>query len=125
MGPPMNGKILFVSDDVFFWARVHGIAKSLGRDAVRIGDEAAMDAAFGAGGVARVIVDLGSRSVDALAWAPRWKGSSPAPQLIAFGSHVNEAALAAARDAGFDLVMPNSRFNRDLPGWLAGSDSAR
>ena len=115
----MNGKIVFVSDDVFFWARVQGVAKSLGREEIRVGDEATMDAAFRAGGVARVIVDLGSRSVDALAWAARWKGSSPAPQLIAFGSHVNEAAFAAARDAGFDLVMPNSRFNRQLAEWLS------
>ena len=115
----MTGKILFVSDDVFFWARVHGLAKTLGREAVRVGDEAAMDAAFRSGGVARVIVDLGSRSVDARAWVPRWKGSSPAPQLIAFGSHVDEAAFAAAREAGFDLVMPNSRFNRQLAEWLS------
>ena len=115
----MNEKILFVSDDVFFWARVQGLAKTLGRDAVRVGDEATMDAAFRAGGVARVIVDLGSRSVDGLAWAARWKGSSPATQLIAFGSHVDEAAFAAAREAGFDLVMPNSRFNRQLADLLS------
>jgi hypothetical protein len=114
----MSGKILFVSDDVFFWARVQGLAKSLGRDAVRVGDEATMDAAFQSGGVARVIVDLGSRSVDALGWAERWKGTSPAPQLVAFGSHVNEAALAAARDAGFDEVMANSRFDRSMADWL-------
>ena len=110
----MDGKVLFVSDDIFFWARVQGTAKSLGREIQRISDEASMNAAFGAGGVARVIVDLGVRSVDALGWARRWKTASPAPQLIAFGSHVDEAALAAASDAGFDLVMPNSKFNRSL-----------
>jgi DNA-binding response OmpR family regulator len=110
----LNEKILFVSDDVFFWARVQSVAKNLGRDARRIGDEAAMDDAFREGGFVRVIVDLGSRSVDALAWARRWKASERSPQLIAFGSHVDEALLAAARDAGFDLVMPNSRFSRSL-----------
>lgn len=115
----MNEKILFVSDDVFFWARVASLAKTLGREAFRVGDEASMDAAFRAGGVSRVIVDLGCRSVDALAWAPRWKAMSPAPQLIAFGSHVHEEALSAARDAGFDLVMPNSKFNRQLADWLS------
>ena len=115
----MEAKILFVSNDVFFWARVQGLAKSLGRDAVRVGDEVAMDAAFQAGGVTRVIVDLGCRSVDALAWAARWKGATPAPQLIAFGSHVDEAAFAAARQAGFDEVMPNSRFNRTINDWLS------
>jgi DNA-binding response OmpR family regulator len=115
----MSGKILFVSDDVFFWARVQGLAKSLGSNAVRIGDEEAMDAAFQSGGVARVIVDLGSRSVDVLGWAARWKGASPPPQLVAFGSHVNEAALAAAKEAGFDDVMANSRFSRSMADWLS------
>ena len=110
----MNGKILFVSDDVFFWARVQGSARAAGREAVRIGDEAAMDAAFREGGVAQVIADLGSRSVDVAAWVGRWKGVSPPPRLIAYGSHVDEGALAAARAAGFDEVMPNSRFNREL-----------
>jgi DNA-binding response OmpR family regulator len=115
----MSEKLVFISDDVFFWARVSGLAKTLGREAVRVGDEAAMDAAFEAGGVSRVIVDLGCRSVDALAWAARWKSRTPAPQLIAFGSHVHEEAFAAAREAGFDLVMPNSKFNRDLADFLS------
>ena len=115
----MSDKILFVSDDVFFWARVQGLAKSLGRNAVRVGDEATMEAVFQEGGVARVIVDLGARSVDALAWAARWKGTSPAPQLVAFGSHVNEAGFAAAREAGFDEVMANSRFSRSIAEWLS------
>jgi DNA-binding response OmpR family regulator len=115
----VSEKLVFVSADVFFWARVSGLAKSLGRDAVRVDDETGMDAAFRAGGVSRVIVDLSCRSVDALAWAARWKASSPAPQLIAFGSHVHEEAFAAAREAGFDLVMPNSKFNRELANWLS------
>jgi len=40
---------------------------------------------------------------------------SPSPELVAFGSHVDEAALSAARAAGFDRVMPNSRFQKELP----------
>jgi DNA-binding response OmpR family regulator len=115
----MSGKIVFVSSDIFFWARVSGLARARGRDAVRVDDEAAMEAAFRAGGVSRVIVDLGTRAVDALAWAPRWKAAEPAPQLIAFGSHVDDVAFAAARDAGFDVVMPNSRFHRELADWLS------
>ena len=110
----MTGRILFVSDDVMFWAQVDAAARRRGREAVRIGGEAAMDDAFRAGGVARVIADLGSRSVDVLAWAARWKGVAPPPELIAFGSHVDEAALDAARRAGFDTVMPNSRFHRSV-----------
>ena len=115
----MKSKILFVSNDVMFWARVQSAAKAAGSDAVRVGDEAGMEQAFRDGGVSRVIVDLGSRAVDFAAWAGRWKGASPPPQLVAFGSHVDEAALAAARSAGFDVVMANSRFHASLAEWVS------
>ena len=110
----VSARILFVSDDIFFWARVRDAAVSSGREAVRIGDEAAMEAAFREGDVARVIMDLSTRSVDVLRWAEAWRGASPRPDLVAFGSHVDEAALEAARAAGFDAVMPNSRLHRTL-----------
>jgi hypothetical protein len=73
-----------------------------------------MERAFEQGGVARVIADLSVRGIDLAAWAGRWASADPRPELIAFGSHVDEAALSAARDAGFDRVMPNSRFHREL-----------
>jgi hypothetical protein len=115
----MNRKILFVSGDVMFWARVHSAAKAAGCDAVRAGDEAGVEAAFRDGGITRVIVDLGTRAIDLAAWAARWKGASPAPQLVAFGSHVDEAAMEAAKAAGFDEVMANSRFHRTLNEWVS------
>ena len=111
---PVTGRLLFVSDDVFFWARVQAAAKAAGRDARRVGDDAAMEAALAEGGVSRVLFDLGVRAVDPAVWAARWKATSPAPELVAFGAHVDEAALSAARTAGFDRVMPNSRFQREL-----------
>jgi DNA-binding response OmpR family regulator len=107
-------RIVFVSQDVLFWSRVSSLATAAGTEAVRIGDEAGMEKAFGEGGVARVIVDLSVRGVDLPGWARRWASADPRPELIAFGSHVDEAALSAARDAGFDRVMPNSRFHREL-----------
>jgi hypothetical protein len=110
----MNGKILFVSDDVMFWARVRAQAAAMGREIARIDGEAAMTAALDAGGVVRVIADLGSRSVDLASWASRWKAAAPPPELVAFGSHVDDAALAAARSAGFDRVMANSTFHRSI-----------
>ena len=110
----MNGRILFVSDDVFFWARVAAAAKAAGRDASRVGDDAGMEAALAAGGVVRVLFDLSTRAVDPVTCASRWKATTPPPELVAFGSHVNEGALAAAKAAGFDQVMANSRFQREL-----------
>ena len=115
----MSERILFVSDDVMFWEGVQAQARRLSKDVVRIDGEAAMAEAFRAGGVTRVIADLGSRSVDLLSWAARWKSLAAAPELVAFGSHVDETGLAAARAAGFDRVMPNSRFHRSVAELLA------
>ncbi len=110
----MAGKILVVTDDVFFWARIQGAAKDAGREAFRAGDEAAMEAAFASGGVDRILADLTSRAVNVLDWARRWKSLATPPRLIAFGPHVDETALRAALEAGFDDAMPNSRFHRRL-----------
>jgi DNA-binding response OmpR family regulator len=115
----VSPRILFVSDDILFWSRVHALATSMSREVKRVGDEASMQAAFAEGGYTRVIADLGCRAVDLAAWAARWKSLSPAPVLIAFGSHVDEEGMAAARAAGFDHVMPNSRFSRSMREWLA------
>ncbi|HJQ97958.1 MAG TPA: hypothetical protein VJ826_06545, partial [Candidatus Polarisedimenticolaceae bacterium] len=88
-------RVIFVSDDLLFWSRVTGLARNAGVDAVRLSDEAAMERAFHEGGVTRVIADLGCRGVDLAAWVARWKTADPAPELVAFGSHVDEAALSA------------------------------
>lgn len=115
----MASKILVVTDDLLFWARVQGTATAAGRQAVRIGDEASMKAAFEAGGVDRIFADLGSRSVDVRAWAARWKSLPSPPRLIGYGPHVDEAGMESARAAGFDEAMPNSRFNRMLQDLIA------
>jgi DNA-binding response OmpR family regulator len=107
-------RIVFVSDDLLFWSRVQSLARAAGTEAVRIGDEAGMERAFLEGGVTRVIADLGAKGVDLAAWAERWRGATPRPELVAFGSHVDETALSSARAAGFDRVMPNSRFHREV-----------
>lgn len=115
----MAGKVLLVSDDVMFWAKVHGLAKAAGVPAARVADEASMEAAVREGNVAKVFADLGSRSVDLLGWARRLKALPDPPRLVAYGSHVDTEALARAAEAGFDEVMPNSRFHRSVAELLA------
>jgi DNA-binding NarL/FixJ family response regulator len=111
----MAGKVLLISDDVMFWANVHALAKGAGVPAARVADEASMEAAVREGNLAKVFADLGSRSVDLLGWARRLKALDPPPRLIAYGSHVDAEGMERAAAAGFDEVMPNSRFHRTLP----------
>ena len=61
------------------------------------------------------IVDLGLgeerwRHIVAAVRAPE-----PPIPVLAFGSHVDRAMQAAARQAGCDLVVANSRLARELP----------
>ena len=41
------------------------------------------------------------------------------PRVLAYGSHVDAAALKAAREAGCDPVLPRSKFVEELPLRLA------
>jgi DNA-binding NarL/FixJ family response regulator len=59
-----------------------------------------------------VIVDLGQNGLDLPKIVAEVRAKSPAARIVAFGSHVNEAALAAAQEAGCNDVMPNSMFDR-------------
>ena len=59
-----------------------------------------------------VIIDLGQSGLDLAEIVADVRAKSPAARIVAFGAHVNEAALAAARAAGCDEVMPNSQFDR-------------
>jgi CheY-like chemotaxis protein len=42
------------------------------------------------------------------------RASGPDVPFIAFGPHVDKAALASAKDAGCDLVLPRSKFSAEL-----------
>ena len=48
------------------------------------------------------------------------RAAAPQGRIIAFGPHVDEALLAAARDAGCDVVMSNGQFYREQDVILRG-----
>lgn len=116
MNDPATPVGLLVSRDLLFTSKVTSEARAQGR---------------------RVVVAAGSKQ--ALAMIDQWKpkvlyldlaapdltepaailayrqAAGPDVPLVAFGSHVDTAALAAAQDAGCDEVMPRSKFTMQLP----------
>lgn len=120
----MSGKIVSVGDDLFFWSRIHDTARQAGRIAVRVSDDAGMSAAWTEGGVALVLADLSFRSVDVFAWAPKWKQATPPPKLVSYASHVDVETHDRARRAGFDVVLPKSKFQLALTEILTAPDGA-
>ena len=115
---------LLLSDDLIFTSRITGTAHALGLEVrqVRILDQLPeMAKRFQA---RCVIVDLAFPELDLPVLLHRLGEEGPAPRVVAYGSHVDAAALHAAREAGCSPVLPRSKFvedlPRDLPGWLAG-----
>ena len=68
-------------------------------------------------GAALVLVDLAARNVDVLAAIRELKRpvASDSVPVVAFGPHLDQAAHQAARDAGADAAVANSRLALDLP----------
>ena len=62
-------------------------------------------------GVRLVLIDLSMSAVDPATIVEKLQGWSPPPDIVAFGPHVQEARLAAAREAGCDLVVSRGHMN--------------
>jgi DNA-binding NarL/FixJ family response regulator len=59
-----------------------------------------------------VLVDLSLAGLDLLAAIEAVRERAPAARIVAFGAHVDEAALAAARQAGCDEVLSRGQFHK-------------
>ena len=110
---------LLLSRDLIFTSKVTGTAQALGHRVVVVAGAAMASAILAEWSPVVVLVDLaagdlvGPESIKAYrAIAP------PGTPFLAFGSHVDTKALADARDAGCDPVMPRSRFTVELPGLI-------
>lgn len=110
---------LVLSDDLIFTSRITGTGRDLGlamksaksvRDLENLARQAPPSC---------VIVDLanpGLKIEDLIAWLEA--NCTPAPRVVAYGSHVDVATLSKAREAGCDPVLPRSKFVEELPARL-------
>jgi CheY-like chemotaxis protein len=119
--------VLALVPDLMFATRIEGVLGQLGYRAAILKDSAALLAEVRARQPALVLVDLAARGVDVPAAiralkADQATGGIP---LVAFGPHLDEAARAAAHDAGADAVVANSKLAFDLPGLVARYAQAR
>jgi hypothetical protein len=86
-------RVGLVSPDLLFGSKVEGMLRAAGHEVVH-----------GADGVDVVVVDL-------------TQGEVPAPPegvpSLGFYSHVEQDTRRAAEAAGYDMVVPRSRMNRE------------
>ncbi|QEH38678.1 hypothetical protein OJF2_72840 [Aquisphaera giovannonii] len=107
---------LLLGRDLIFTSKVTGTARALGRRVLVAGSPDLAASMIEQWRPRVVFVDLAAGDLvtpEALV-AYRSLAGAGTP-FVAFGSHVDTAALAAARAAGCDRVMARSEFSRTLP----------
>ncbi|WP_435017300.1 response regulator [Tundrisphaera sp. TA3] len=107
---------LLLSRDLIFTSKVTGTASALGHKVIVAGNVALASAMLGRWTPVAVFADLAAGDLVAPANLARFRELIPASTpFLAFGSHVDTDALASARAAGCDPVMPRSKFTLELP----------
>jgi DNA-binding NarL/FixJ family response regulator len=103
--------VLFLSPDLMFSSRLLGAAKTLNVQVQIVA--AASDVAQKIAADCRlVLIDLAIDKLDLPTVIAAVRTAAPAAQVIAYGAHVDEAALAKAADAGCDLVISRGQFHK-------------
>ena len=107
---------ILLSRDLIFTSKVTGTARSLGHRMLVAGNIEPAAAMIAEWRPRVVFVDLtAGELVSPEALLGYQKLAGPGTPFVAFGSHVDTEALAAARAAGCDPVLPRSKFAAELP----------
>jgi DNA-binding NarL/FixJ family response regulator len=112
-------RVVAYIDDLFFQMKLAETAKHLGLEAKVAGNAESLLQLLDPL-PALVIVDLNARS-SPLEAVERLRAVQPNLRVVGFLSHVETELAAKARSAGFDEVMPRSKFSMYLPQILAAA----
>jgi DNA-binding NarL/FixJ family response regulator len=110
-------RVVAYMDDLFFQMKLAETAKHLGLE-VKVASNAESLLQLLDPLPQLVIMDLNARS-QPLAAMRQLRSAQPQLRVIGFLSHVQTALAAQAQAAGFDEIMPRSKFSANLPEILA------
>jgi DNA-binding NarL/FixJ family response regulator len=103
--------IVFLSSDLMFSSRLGISGRELGVPVEVVARAAALREALQPD-CRLVIVDLALEGLDLAGVIAAVRVAAPQARVVAFGAHVNEAALTAAATAGCDEVLTRGQFNK-------------
>lgn len=107
--------VVLLSSDLAVLSRVEGAAARGGQSVRSASNEAQAVQLCEAGDVGAVVIDLSMSSLDIAALVSPLKAlPNSRVRTVAFGPHVHEHRLAAAREAGCDLVVSRGQFFSQL-----------
>lgn len=112
-------RVVAYMDDLFFQMKLAETAKHLGLE-VKVASNADSLLQLLDPPPALVIFDLNARS-SPLEAVQRLRAAQPNIRVVGFLSHVQTDLASNAQSAGFDEVMPRSKFSMQLPQILAAA----
>jgi CheY-like chemotaxis protein len=110
--------VVVLTGDLTVIARVQGAATKAGVPMRAASSEMAAIELCVNGEVDTLVIDLSASLRDVAAFVAQVKATASAPRIVAFGPHVHEARLAAAREAGCDEVVSRGQFFAQMDGLL-------
>jgi len=111
--------VVFLSSDLMFSSRLLGAAKTLGVEVQMVAAPAGLAQKLAAD-CRLVLVDLALDKLDLPTVITAVRSAAPAAQVIAYGAHVDEAALGKAEQAGCDQVLSRGQFHKQYAELLRG-----
>ena len=115
-----------ILEDIFFASKIRIAAESAGLDIEFVkGTEGVTGAAF-SGTPSLVIVDLANKNINALQLIGiiKARDNLKGARVLGYLPHVEKGLMKDALDAGYDMVLPRSKFSHELIEILAGITAA-
>lgn len=109
-------KIIVLLDDLFFSSKIREAAKHLEIELEFVKEPSSFTDQMRLGNPALVLVDLNSKAFSPLQVIKTIKSTGELKQIPVLGylSHVQTELKKEAAKAGCDLILPRSKFSRDL-----------
>lgn len=116
MSETAETRVVAVLDDIFFASKIREAAKSTGVNVEILKNTNGLIESLTSASPTLIIVDLNSKKFNALDLIEELKTSQKLKNISTLGylPHVQEELKKEAIEAGFDIVMPRSRFSREL-----------
>jgi PleD family two-component response regulator len=108
--------ICIVADDMFFSSKVENTAKRLDIATVKIKNREELQEKIGEKTIDLVIIDLASRKIDAQEVFTELRSSTEHKKAFCIGylPHVERELADKFKENGMDLVIPRSKFSREM-----------
>lgn len=111
--------VLLVSGDLFLGSRIRAAAQTQHRSLDVAGSGAMALERLQSASYRLVLVDLETPGLRIAELVAACGGGDAGPTIIAYGPHVHEQRLEAARQAGCDHVLTRGKFDATLPQLLS------